>query len=437
MNDENELSQWAKSLISVLVFIGAVLVLIGFGSKNYLLLAIGAGLLLLLFILWIRSISRYLDSTVLDTHVKSKNIPALIKLLRKNPSVRGEVKPRLIKLGEEATRLCIIEAEKANEKVKPHFLDIIAGTKNPKGLGHLIHALQSSDKDIRIAAIKGLGNLKNPSAVKELSKQLQAGDSQIVKAAIEALGQIGTPEAELQILSMTERSNDLKISAIKALRNSNQEQVVQAVKALWRQGEDQVKTEAAISLSAYPDIDTETLFDLLEVHKGQKKIILPVINSLGLRRDPKAYKILTRFSESDSVSIAAAAIDALGEYPREETVTFLKKFTELDNPQVLHSVIRALCKIQSKPAIESVFKLFEYWGYRDVSSSYAWKREAKNADIAKFAITELGKKGNPQVLKWLQSIVVYANYDYVKRDIEKIIRKQKNILSSKKNRGSL
>jgi HEAT repeat protein len=433
MEHEKELSPLVKGLVYVVIFIAAWLIYIGILSKNYWNLGIGVGILLLAFILWIRSLSRYLDSANLDGIVKSKGIPGLIKLIRKNPSVAKDAKPLLIKRGAEATRLCIIEAEKTKKNMKAYFLDIVANPRDPGGMKHLGNALQNSDKEICLAAIKGLGHLKKPSAVEMLSKQLQAGDSDVVIAAIEALKQIGTPEAELRILGIIERSDEIKIAALKAVRNSRQEQVFQAIKTLWQQSTSRIKTEAAINLCAYRDIDTETLFALLSAHQNQENVLIPVIKALGPRRDQRAYEQLIRFTAEKSDSIAAAAIDALGYYPREETVTHLKKFTEHDNPTILQSVIRALCQIQSKDAIDTVFELFKYWGNRDPSSSYAWERKPKNSDIAKSAIKELGKINDPQVVGLLASIVIYANYDYFKKDIERILKKQKKSLPAAKH----
>ena len=429
METEKELSPLVKGLIYLTLFIAAGFIYFGIILKNYLNFGIGAGILLLAFILWIRSLSRYLDSVHLDDIVESKGIPGLIKRIRQNPSVANDAKPILIKRGSEATRLCIIEAGKTKKDMKAFFLDVVANTRDPGGMKHLVNALQSSDKEICLAAIKGLGHLKKPAAVEVLSKQLQARDADIAIAAIEALKQIGTSEAELQIFSKMETGDETQLAALKTLRNSQQEQIFQSLKALWQQSTDKVKMEAAISLCTCSAIETETLFELLDIHERQENVIIPAINVLGPRRDQRAYKRLVRLASEKSVLIAAAAIDALIYYPQEEILTHLKKFSEHDDPTILKSVIRALCQFQSRAAIEMVFKMFEDWGKCDPSSSYEWKRKPKNAEVAKFAIMELGKTNNPQAMEWLLSIVVYANYDYVKNDIQRILREHKDTLS--------
>jgi len=69
------------------------------------------------------------------------------------------------------------------------------GALGEEGMDHLLWALNSRHKDIRLGVIEALGEIKDPRALSPLADQLDDSSNEIRWEAALALGEIGDPEA--------------------------------------------------------------------------------------------------------------------------------------------------------------------------------------------------------------------------------------------------
>jgi len=83
--------------------------------------------------------------------------------------------------------------------------------------GMLYHYLHSKDSQVRAAAILALGRIGNPEAISYLIKALSDSDIENVKAAIFALGLIGNKSVENELIGLLEEKPDLNAEIIEAL----------------------------------------------------------------------------------------------------------------------------------------------------------------------------------------------------------------------------
>ena len=119
------------------------------------------------------------------------------------------------------------------------------------------------------------------------------------------------PEKEQQLLSVlkTNSSPDEKALACKKLAVYGTKESVPALAALL--SDERLASWARIPLEAIPGSEPDkALRDAVPKLKG--KLLVGVINSMGVRRDEKAVKLLVKKLDDQDALVASAAAESLG-----------------------------------------------------------------------------------------------------------------------------
>lgn len=106
----------------------------------------------------------------------------------------------------------------------------------------------NQSKEIRLAAIKALGDIKDKNAVIVLIGVLREGDTRLGKAAVESLGKIGDSRAVPDIIQFLNKNNEPSLTAIWALGNIGDGRAIPTLTGLLNNKNKYVRYDAAQSL---------------------------------------------------------------------------------------------------------------------------------------------------------------------------------------------
>lgn len=197
----------------------------------------------------------------------------------------------------------------------------------PEDVQNLLYAMRSKNKDVRLRAIKALGNEGNASAVPTLINELKTKDHEIYYCAVEAIGKIGDKSA-IPALIRELRNKDSKV------RNRVADALGQIGPAAWSRLLDELKEKT-------PGIGQRACQALIRI--SEKSTIPALIKELKNKDD----------------DIRKLAVYVLAEIGNDSAVPALNDALRDENPDVRYGVAYALSKIgntSSLPALNEALK---------------------------------------------------------------------------------
>lgn len=168
--------------------------------------------------------------------------------------VRGRAADALAKIGGPKVVDAVVELIRDDdEAIRRSAIEILNATKDERALDHLIDALEDSDWWVRERAVDALAEIGNTKAVPSLMKMLKKRD-EAAPVVVRALAKLGSPKIVSELLALAASSDKtLKVEALKAVgKLTSREQADQVKQHMTRlvanDGED-IKAVAAESLS--------------------------------------------------------------------------------------------------------------------------------------------------------------------------------------------
>lgn len=208
----------------------------------------------------------------------------------------------------------------ADDEIKMVIDEALGKIQDSRSVDLLISDLDSRSKEIRYAAAVALGIIKDNRAVDPLIRILNDEYEWVRQAAAKALGQIGDKKAIDSFISLLDsKERQLNYTAIEALGNIGDSSVVDPLITALAHDDAFVRKAAAEALGRI----------------GDKNALSPLIETLS----------------DDDESPRVAAADALGEIGDREAVEPLRKLLKDEDWTVRRSAIRALGKIGDPDSI--------------------------------------------------------------------------------------
>ena len=202
----------------------------------------------------------------------------------------------------------------ADDEIKMVIDEALGKIKDSRAVDLLISDLDCRSKEIRYSAANALGIIKDRRAVDPLIRILNDEYEWVRQASAKALGQIGDKKAIDSFINLLDsKERQLNYTAIEALGNIGDSSVVEPLITALAHDDAFVRKAAAEALGRI----------------GDKKALSPLIEILS--------------DNDESPRIAAA--DALGEIGEREAAEPLKKLLKDEDWTVRRSAIRALGKI--------------------------------------------------------------------------------------------
>jgi HEAT repeat protein len=203
--------------------------------------------------------------------------------------------------------------------------------------------------------------------------------------------------AELIALLKSSAPKSEKVKAFKPLAIFGNKDAVPAIAPYLADAE--LSSWARIALEAIPDPSCdEALRNAAATLKG--RLLIGVINSIGVRRDAKAVKALVkRLGDSDQ-DVALAAAAALGQIGGEEAAQALEKALSSGSPAIRDEAADALVRCAEKSLAEgnkdNALRLYDLVAKADVS-------ERRVLEAVHGAILARGPAGHGQLVELLKS----------------------------------
>ncbi len=249
------------------------------------------------------------------------------ELQEKNYALERELAEKTLALLQEAAdnkdQKTVIEATRSEyPEVRVSAIKALTQLDTPETQSALIAALQNdSERDVRVVAAQGLGELGNESALEPLLYALNDEDVYVRENAARALANF---------------SGDNVVEALADLLNSSSKPVViAATEALGQIG----NTNAVIPIS-----------ELLNNEKPQVREVAAI--ALGKIKDPLAVTPLINSLKDPEEKVRWYAADSLGSIGSSEGVDALVELLAKDSPRVRESAAAALGQIGDERAIE-------------------------------------------------------------------------------------
>ncbi len=168
--------------------------------------------------------------------------------------VRGRAADALAKIGGPKVVDAVVELIRDDdEAIRRAAIEILNATKDERALDHLIEALEDSDWWVRERAVDALAEIGNTKAVPSLMKMLKKRD-EAAPVVVRALAKLGSPKIVSELLALAASSDKtLKVEALKAVgkltSREQADQVRQHMTRLVANDSEDIKAAAAESLS--------------------------------------------------------------------------------------------------------------------------------------------------------------------------------------------
>jgi HEAT repeat protein len=247
-------------------------------------------------------------------------------------------------LGKEAQALLATLLQDPVVNVRTTALKELAGIPSKKTAEVLSHYLASEkDPDLSALAVKSLTEVKTKAALDVLRGQLKSKHWQVRVAAVKALGELRDPGAISELLNLLDDPDAFVTS--------------ETIDALPRLLERASEGDAAGIVEA-----------LEKVTVRRSELVPSVLKALGygpLRKSKKTDALIRKFARHAEASVRAAALEALAE--DEQRPAFKELRAGLDDPD---PVVRAAAAAGLRELIESE-AIHELIKKRDIPAAYA------------------------------------------------------------------
>lgn len=203
-----------------------------------------------------------------------------------------------------------------------------------------IEKLGSDDDEVKVEAIRTLGEAGCEPAVAHLADLLRKGQrDKVTEAAIDALGAISSPEAiPILIEYMKHRRTRVRVLAINAIAEIKDPQVSEALKTALRDSNPEVRKTAALALGRYGD---SSAIDVL--FKAFDRNVNEAVMAIGQLGDVNDMERLSSYLGKSPLAILLPGFREFlsrDDFPERGKVKIIEKLKELAGPEVKQFLIR-------------------------------------------------------------------------------------------------
>jgi len=241
------------------------------------------------------------------------------------------------------------------------LVETLAQSNNPNALVALSEAAGSSDKTVRLIAIKGLGQLGDRAAVPRLRELLATGRDPLEKTtAARSLLQLGDDSGMATIKAAMHDSNQVwaMATAALALGDAHDPRVVPILtKALTTQEDIDVRLATAVALTHY-NVPAAVEFIKGALQSGDPISVRHIGQLLPDIDFRNAHEILAIAMADEDIGLRMAALKQISSFGGEQEVASLtQELAHTDEPTSRALIARALGRIASPSCIKPLLAL--------------------------------------------------------------------------------
>jgi HEAT repeat protein len=231
----------------------------------------------------------------------------------------------------------------------------LAGRRDPAARGAVAEATESADRQVRLAAVKALGEVGGPTDVKALAGMLIAEDAEIVEAArasLTAMQDDGVNAAMADIVPSVAPPVRAQLLELLASRRAD-EAVPVAVKSL----DD---SDATVRIAGL------RVLALLAGQKQGPAVVAALRESSDSSARAAAEKALTAICSRRGGAMLPAVLDGMKGADAESRVVLLRGLGIIGEPEALQSVLAAVDDAD-KPVSEEAVRVLSNWPTMDAA----------------------------------------------------------------------
>jgi len=237
------------------------------------------------------------------------------------------------RINDQAFPEAIALTKSKDAVLRKHATSVIADYNNPAATEALQVMLKDSDREVQLAALRGLTRMKASlpaSMIFQLMKQMKKDEAPLIKAllgysqdpelmkymnqamfgkntklrlfAIQSLSLIANEHTIREVFTvLADKPENMHTSIIQALAENCGDRFTRAVAILAKDPDEKIRSLAIEAINA-GDIGDPEIIDLIRAHIGDnlpKKIKTSFINKLGNVKDSATVKALTKVLRSD------------------------------------------------------------------------------------------------------------------------------------------
>jgi HEAT repeat protein len=237
--------------------------------------------------------------------------PFIEDLNRKEVAKRMAAFESLVKQGKAAVLPLLAMLDHRSAAVRRTVAELLGTIGDARALPGLARAVRDKDRQARMIAVAGLGNLKSAGAVEVLLEMLTTDDQGMNDAAGRALAALGTLATDqlVQLLESPERELRVRAAQLLGLIRDMQafHPLIRALQDPWYL----VRAAAATSLGNL--LDPQAADPLLEnLHDEHPAVRAAVAGALGQLRELRATEPLLALLKEPEDSVREAVVRALG-----------------------------------------------------------------------------------------------------------------------------
>ena len=306
--------------------------------------------------------------SMLGAHGGARAVPILLDIARTNTDVKLRL-TAIKRLGDQHNEqvtdelIKLYDADRTRE-VRVQILRALVESRSPRGSAKVLEIARSSDDvQLRMAAIRYIGDLNDTASLDELIRIYDA-----------------------------DKTKEIRSMVLRALAEREDARARAKIWEIARQGETpELRIEAIRRLSDRKEVQLD---ELLQLYTGESdlRIKQSLLRAFADINDPRAHaKLLDIARAGESIELRGFAIRQLGDKDDEQTVTqLIALYDNEQNVQVKAVLMRSFGDSKHKVAVRKLMTI---------------ARNDPSVEMRKVAVRYLGDSKDPEALKFLEELL--------------------------------
>ncbi|GMT49155.1 MAG: hypothetical protein IEMM0008_0694 [bacterium] len=273
-----------------------------------------------------------------------------------------------------------------------------------------------TNENVYLSAIDASKRLELKEFASLIAPHIHSESVAMKTSVIEALGEFRYSQSEGEILNILKNDTNkwLKSACIKALGNMKSVNALPELMKVF--GESETNSEMKLSLiQAVGKIKSSTSIPFLDKHltklSNASLVRAYSAGALGKIGGLKAFSILKEYVDDKDVRVVIAVIQAFGETRSDEGYQILYQSLKHDNPKIRYAALVGLEKLK----VQKAFKILKYMVYNDDNYKVRQKAVDVMSQIRSVEVTKLWAKELKSNMSGLKIQMIHSIHHLNKR----------------------
>jgi HEAT repeat protein len=241
----------------------------------------------------------------------------------------------------------------SNATTRLTVVEKLAQSESSDSVGPLIFAVKDEDAGVRCAAARALGRSKDRRATESLIQLLRDAVPLVRAAAAEALGKLGDPQAVNRLVAAL-RDNDPQVRtfASRSLEKLGWQPDTDSQRVLQILATGKRHQIAALGAEAI-----EPLLEMLDTGLPNKQ--LEAVKTLGEINEPSVVHAMLRALKKSSPAVRIAALEALQQYGDPSTYVEVERLLGDSNANVRAAAVDTVARCGGAQAVPPLLRILK------------------------------------------------------------------------------